>query len=75
MLSLEGVDAFYGDLQALHGVSFAVQPGEIVALVGANAAGKTTTLRVVSGLLAPRGGRVTFDAAIRSQALSWEGSR
>ncbi len=61
MLSLEGVDAFYGDLQALHGVSFAVQPGEIVALVGANAAGKTTTLRVVSGLLAPRDGRVTFE--------------
>jgi branched-chain amino acid transport system ATP-binding protein len=61
MLSLEGVDAFYGDLQALHGVSFAVQPGEIVALVGANAAGKTTTLRVISGLLAPRGGRVSFE--------------
>ncbi len=61
MLSLEGVDAFYGDLQALHGVSFAVQPGEIVALVGANAAGKTTTLRVISGLLAPRSGRVTFE--------------
>lgn len=40
MLSLEGVDAFYGDLQALHGVSFAVRPGEIVALVGANAAGR-----------------------------------
>ncbi|HLE44346.1 MAG TPA: ABC transporter ATP-binding protein [Methylomirabilota bacterium] len=61
MLSLEGVDAFYGDLQALHGVSFAVQPGEIVALVGANAAGKTTTLRVISGLLVPRSGRVTFE--------------
>lgn len=73
MLSLEGVDAFYGDLQALHGVSFAVRPGEIVALVGANAAGKTTTLRVVSGLLAPRGGRVTFKG--QAQALSWEGSR
>jgi branched-chain amino acid transport system ATP-binding protein len=61
MLSLDGVDAFYGDLQVLHGISFAVRPGEIVALVGANAAGKTTTLRVISGLLRERAGRVTFE--------------
>jgi len=61
MLSLDGVDAFYGDLQALHGVTLAVRPREIVALVGANAAGKTTTLRVVSGLLPPRAGRVVFE--------------
>ncbi len=60
LLALERVDAFYGDLQALHAVSFAIQPGEIVALVGANAAGKTTTLRVISGLLPPRAGRLTF---------------
>ena len=61
MLTLEGVDAFYGDLQALHDVSLEVRPGELVALVGANAAGKTTTLRVISGTLAARGGRVMFD--------------
>ena len=61
MLTLEGIDAFYGDLQALHGVSLEVQEGEIVALVGANAAGKTTTLRVISGTLPARGGRVLFD--------------
>ncbi|MBI4609066.1 MAG: ABC transporter ATP-binding protein [Candidatus Rokubacteria bacterium] len=60
MLRLDGIDAFYGDLQALHGVSFEVREEEIVALVGANAAGKTTTLRVVSGILAPRAGRVIF---------------
>ena len=60
MLTLEGIDAFYGDLQALHGVSLDVQEGEIVALVGANAAGKTTTLRVISGTLPARTGRVTF---------------
>ncbi len=60
MLTLEAIDAFYGDLQALHGVSFEVREGEIVALVGANAAGKTTSLRVVSGILAPRSGRVAF---------------
>ncbi len=58
MLKLEGVSAFYGDLQALHGVSFEVFENEILALVGANAAGKTTTLRVISGTLAPRTGRV-----------------
>jgi branched-chain amino acid transport system ATP-binding protein len=60
LLTLEGIDAFYGDLQALHGVSLDVQEGEIVALVGANAAGKTTTLRVISGTLPARTGRVTF---------------
>ena len=61
MLTLEGVDAFYGDLQALHGVSLEVRAGELMALVGANAAGKTTTLRVISGTLPARGGRVLFD--------------
>ena len=61
MLTLEGVDAFYGDLQALHGVSLEVRAGELMALVGANAAGKTTTLRVISGTLPARTGRVLFD--------------
>jgi branched-chain amino acid transport system ATP-binding protein len=60
LLRLEGIDAFYGDLQALAGVSIAVREGEIVALVGANAAGKSTTLRVISGLLVPRRGRVVL---------------
>ena len=61
MLRLEGVDAFYGDLQALFGVSLEVPAGKIFALVGANAAGKSTTLRVISGLVGPRHGRVLFD--------------
>jgi len=61
LLKLEGIDAFYGDLQALHAVSFEVAQGEIVALVGANAAGKTTTLRAISGTLPPRAGRVLLD--------------
>jgi branched-chain amino acid transport system ATP-binding protein len=60
LLKLDAVDAFYGDLQALFGVSFEVRDREIVALVGANAAGKTTTLRVISGLVGPRRGRVLF---------------
>ena len=58
MLRLDAIDAFYDDLQALAAVSFEVGRGEIVALVGANAAGKSTTLRVVSGLVVPRRGRV-----------------
>ncbi len=61
MLKLDAVDAFYGDLQALFGVSLEVPVGGIFALVGANAAGKSTTLRVVSGLVSPRHGRVLFD--------------
>jgi branched-chain amino acid transport system ATP-binding protein len=63
LLRLEGVDAYYGDLQALFGVSVDVGAKEIVALVGANAAGKTTTIRVISGLLDPRRGRVLFEGA------------
>ncbi len=61
MLRLEGVDAFYGDLQALYDVSLEVEQGRVFALVGANAAGKSTTLRVISGLVTPRQGRVVFD--------------
>jgi branched-chain amino acid transport system ATP-binding protein len=63
MLSLEvcGIDAFYGDVQALAGVSLYVREGEVVALVGANGAGKTTTLRCISGILRPRRGSIKFD--------------
>jgi len=61
LLTLEGIDAYYGDLQALYGVSLAVEQGRVFALVGANAAGKSTTLRVISGLVTPRQGRVVFD--------------
>ena len=60
MLKLEGIDAFYGDLQALFGVSLEVPAGGIFALVGANAAGKSTTLRVISRLLGLSSGSITF---------------
>jgi branched-chain amino acid transport system ATP-binding protein len=60
LLRLEGIDAFYGDLQALFSVSVEVPDGKVVALVGANAAGKSTTIRVISGLVTPRQGRVLF---------------
>ena len=61
MLKLESIDAYYGDLQALYGVSLEVEQGRVFALVGANAAGKSTTLRVISGLVTPRRGRVVLD--------------
>jgi branched-chain amino acid transport system ATP-binding protein len=60
LLELENVTAFYGDFQALFGLSFHVRAAEVVALLGGNGAGKTTCLRVVSGLLRPRSGRVRF---------------
>jgi branched-chain amino acid transport system ATP-binding protein len=60
LLKLDGIEAFYGDLQALFSVSLEVPDGKVMALVGANAAGKSTTIRVISGLLTPRRGRVLF---------------
>ncbi len=63
LLVVEGIDVFYGDVQAVRGVSFSVEPGEVVTLIGANGAGKSTTLKTVAGLLAPRAGRVVFEGA------------
>ena len=60
LLELEGVQARYGQVQALHGVTLTVGEGEIVALLGANGAGKTTTLRAISAMVA-REGKVVFD--------------
>ncbi|MDQ3757988.1 MAG: ABC transporter ATP-binding protein [Actinomycetota bacterium] len=60
LLEVEGLDAFYGPIQALRGVSLRIEEGERIALVGANGAGKTTTLRAVSGALPPRSGRIAF---------------
>ena len=61
LLSVESLDVFYGDVQAVRKVSFSVEEGEVVTLIGANGAGKSTTLRAVAGLLTPRAGRVVFD--------------
>ena len=60
LLELNGVDAFYGRVQALRGVSITVDQGEVVALIGSNGAGKTTTLRTISGLMHPPSGSITF---------------
>lgn len=61
MLKLDAINAYYGDLQALWGISLQVNEGELVALVGPNGAGKTTTLRVITGLLEPASGSVHLD--------------
>jgi branched-chain amino acid transport system ATP-binding protein len=61
MLRIEGIDVFYGEVQALWDVSFEVGAGEIVTLVGSNGAGKTTALKTISGLLTPRGGAIYFN--------------
>ena len=61
LLELEGVNAFYGRIQALRQVSLQVDKGEIVALIGSNGAGKTTTLRTISGLMHPNAGTIKFD--------------
>jgi len=61
LLALEGIDTFYGPLQVHFGVSLQVKRGEIVCLLGGNASGKSTTMKVILGLVRPRAGRVTFD--------------
>jgi branched-chain amino acid transport system ATP-binding protein len=63
LLRLDGVEAGYGDLTAISGVSLEVRDGEAVALIGSNGAGKTTTLRTISGLLPLRAGRIEFEGA------------
>ena len=61
MLRVSGLETFYGDLQALHGVTLEVRQGEIVSVIGSNGAGKTTTLMTISGVLRPLRGEIDFD--------------
>jgi branched-chain amino acid transport system ATP-binding protein len=61
MLKVNGIDVFYGDLQVLWDVSFEVKEKEILVLIGANGAGKSTTIRTISSLLTPRKGSIEFD--------------
>ncbi|MCW3017588.1 MAG: transporter related [Solirubrobacterales bacterium] len=61
LLEVEGIETYYGNIKALKGVSLTVERGEVVTLIGSNGAGKSTTLRSISGLNPPRKGSIRFD--------------
>ena len=61
LLKVDNIHVFYGAIHAIKGISFEVEEGEIVTLIGANGAGKSTTLNTIAGLLKPREGSITFD--------------
>ena len=60
MLEVDGIDVFYGDARALDGVSITIEPGVIVAIVGANGAGKTSLIRTIAGMQKPAGGHIRY---------------
>src|SRR5213594_3608219 len=69
MLEVKDLQVSYGAINALHGVSLTVRQGDIVTLIGANGAGKSTTLRAISGLIKTRGGEITYQGgAITNRA-------
>lgn len=61
MLEIKDIEVFYGMIQAIKGVSFEVNEGEVIALIGANGAGKTTILHSITGLIAPKKGEILFE--------------
>ena len=61
MLEIKDLEVYYGMIQAIKGISFEVNEGEVIALIGANGAGKTTILHTISGLIAPKKGSMTFE--------------
>ena len=61
LLEIRDIEVFYGVIQAIKGISFDVNEGEVIALIGANGAGKTTILHTITGLLQPKKGSITFD--------------
>ena len=75
MLEVDGIDTFYGETQALFGVSLDVRAGEVVALLGPNGAGKTTTLRSILGLTPARAGSIRFDGHDITRAPTHEIAR
>ncbi|MFF9868650.1 ABC transporter ATP-binding protein [Streptomyces sp. NPDC013953] len=64
LLEVEDLRVAYGKIEAVKGISFSVQAGQVVTLIGTNGAGKTTTLRTLSGLLKPSGGKIQFDGQV-----------
>ncbi len=61
MLKIENLDVFYGGIHALKGISFNIEEGQIVTLIGSNGAGKTTILKVISGIVKQKNGVVLFN--------------
>ena len=61
LLEVNDLSISYGDIEAVHGISFHVEKGELVSIIGANGAGKTTTLRALMGLQNVRSGKIVFD--------------
>lgn len=61
LLEVEDLRVSYGKIEAVKGISFSVEAGQVVTLIGTNGAGKTTTLRTLSGLLKPTAGKILFD--------------
>ena len=61
LLEIRDIEVFYGVIQAIKGISFDVNEGEVIALIGANGAGKTTILHTITGLLQPKNGSIVFD--------------
>jgi branched-chain amino acid transport system ATP-binding protein len=62
VLEISNINIFYGDVQVIWDVSFEIKEGEIVALIGANGAGKSTTLKTISGILRPKNGQIVFNS-------------
>jgi branched-chain amino acid transport system ATP-binding protein len=72
LLQVNGIDVYYGDFQALFGVSLRVEAGQVVAAIGANGAGKSTLLRSIAGLMHPRRGDITFDGSLSGHAPAFD---
>ena len=70
MLKVNEIDVYYGDLQALRGVSIEVEQGEVVSVIGSNGAGKSSLLKTISGMLRPRRGTISLDGSDISHAQS-----
>ncbi len=75
MLEVRAIDTYYGETQALFGVSLSVAAGEVLALLGANGSGKTTVLRSILGLTRPRKGEITFEGQSLGRRATYEIAR
>jgi len=70
-LVVENIEVFYGQFQALFGVSLIVEQGETVTIIGANGAGKTTLMRAICGMLVPKSGRITYKGSVTSSQSAY----